>query len=287
VETKGIVEPPAMDGSRVYLLDGNGWLYAIERDTGKVLWKRVVDSEGPNQRPILADDGIVIHVGEKSIAYSGTSGDELWFHTEGEMPTGAISSTEDTLLLLNPKGRLSSLDSRTGKRKWTCSIELLPPIESDDPSIQVCRGVAVCLFGGSVFGVSMNTGRLMWSRSLGGVANGWVASGEDYVIVVLADGSCVRIDPQSGSQIWVSRVEGSRFPFSRPVVDKGRIYFGSGDGRIHVLGLRDGYKIQTFDFPVGGSSLGPSLLICNGHLVIWSLATPICIFKVDRADPER
>ena len=71
------------------------------------------------------------------------------------------------------------------------------------------------------------------------------------------------IDAGTGKVAWTfgtrARVDSS------PVVAGGRIYIGSGDGRLYVLDAQTGKKISEFE---GGAGFSASPAIASGRVVI-------------------
>jgi len=54
-------------------------------------------------------------------------------------------------------------------------------------------------------------------------------------------------------------------PVSRPVVAAGRVYIGSGDGRLYVLDAQTGKKLSEFD---AGAGISTSPAVAGGRVVI-------------------
>ena len=73
------------------------------------------------------------------------------------------------------------------------------------------------------------------------------------------------IDEATGQERWTfmtqARVDSS------PAAADGRIYIGSGDGRLYVLDLESGDKLWEFDT---GAPLSASPAIADGKIVIGS-----------------
>ena len=73
------------------------------------------------------------------------------------------------------------------------------------------------------------------------------------------------IDAETGAMRWTfmtrARVDSS------PAAADGRVYIGSGDGRLYVLDLESGEKLWEFDT---GAPLSASPAIADGKVVIGS-----------------
>lgn len=98
---------------------------------------------------------------------------------------------------------------------------------------------------GALYGLSRQTGKILWKRKLGYLAASSPACNEKTVYAVLLSrrkgvnaGRVVAVSSTSGRTIW-SRNLASRSE-SSPLLLDGRLYFGSENGTIYNLRARDG-----------------------------------------------
>ncbi len=98
---------------------------------------------------------------------------------------------------------------------------------------------------GALYGISRKSGRVRWKRKLGYLAASQPAYGHNTVYVTLLQrgkgirgGRVVAVSAKDGHTRWSRRVR-SRTE-SSPLLDRGRLYFGSEDGTVYSLRARDG-----------------------------------------------
>ncbi|HEX6388138.1 MAG TPA: PQQ-binding-like beta-propeller repeat protein [Solirubrobacteraceae bacterium] len=123
---------------------------------------------------------------------------------------------------------------------------------------------------GALYGISRKTGRVRWKRKLGYLAASQPAYGHNTVFVVLLQrgrgirkGRVVAVSAKDGHTRW-SRKLPSRAE-SSPLLDRGRLYFGSEDGTIYALRASDGairWKAKASGAVKGG------LALANGRLFV-------------------
>ena len=153
VETGGDVSAtPAVDDERVYFPDWSGNLYAVDRDTGAVVWVRTITSY----------TGIP---GDKARATPAISGDTLVIGNQGPFGGG---------------GKVLGIDKNTGALRWATQVEDHPAaIITQSATIHagvVYIGVAsqeealsavvpdypCCSFRGSMAALDLRTGKVLW-----------------------------------------------------------------------------------------------------------------------------
>ena len=103
---------------------------------------------------------------------------------------------------------------------------------------------------GAVYAISKRGGKVRWRRDLGKLAASApaYADGRIYVTILARNGSknglVAALRAKDGARLWTkplpSRTESS------PLVDGGRVYFGSEDGTVYALRARDGGVVWRY-----------------------------------------
>jgi outer membrane protein assembly factor BamB len=204
--------PPVIGGKRLYVLNDSGKLLAINKHTGKVLWKRKLGA-----------------LAAASPAYSG----------------GTVYAV---LLQRTLKGRGSgfgrvvALDGRSGKIRWR--RELASRSESS-PLVADGR----LYFGsenGTVYAMDAGGGRVRWRYHAAGAVKGGLALADGRLYFGDYGGRVYAIRQDSGRQVWRSSTHGRRFGlssgnfYSTPAAAYGRVYLGNTDGRVYSFSARSG-----------------------------------------------
>jgi outer membrane protein assembly factor BamB len=135
------------------------------------------------------------------------------------------------------------------------------------------RSVFLLKNNGALYGISRINGRVRWKRKLGYLAAASPACGHDTVYsVMLARGKGIRagrvvaVDAGSGKTRWSrkipSRVESS------PLLDGGRLYFGSEDGTVYAMRASDGavrWRYRAAGAVKGGLALKDGVLFFGDY----------------------
>lgn len=108
---------------------------------------------------------------------------------------------------------------------------------------------------GNVYCLDLATGMVLWKYATSGEIRSTVCINGDQLIFISGDGNCYSLHRSSGQLAWKFATNGEKkyslFSFadyyqSTPVMEKGVVYFGSGDGNIYALNAADGRKLWSF-----------------------------------------
>ncbi|MEA2289731.1 MAG: hypothetical protein QOD55_1728 [Solirubrobacteraceae bacterium] len=107
------------------------------------------------------------------------------------------------------------------------------------------RSVFLTKNNGALYAVSRLSGRVRWKRKLGYLAASAPACGHNTVYTVVLQrgkgiraGRVIAVDARTGRTRWSRRIR-SRVE-SSPLLDGGRLYFGSEDGTVYAMRAGDG-----------------------------------------------
>jgi len=174
----------AWSKDRLYAATGYGQVFALDPDNGKVIWK--ADAPGPiHAAPTVAGGRVfAITIDNDLVVLSGEDGKKLWTHNGIPEPAGLLGGAS-------------------------------PAVEGE---------VAVVPYSsGELFGLTVETGRPLWSDNL-------ATTRTVDAVSALAD------------------IRG------RPVIDHGRVFAASHSGRMVAINLRSGDRAWQQEI---GSSHGP------------------------------
>jgi outer membrane protein assembly factor BamB len=201
---------PAVEGDSIYAADVEGLVMALDRTTGKVLWKE--DLELPVSGAVGAGYGLVL-VGTlkgEIIALDASSGEEKWRAKVSSEVLAAPAINGDIVLVQTQDDRLIALDADTGSQRW---------IFENTPAVLTLRG----------------TGSPVLTNSL--------------AIAGLSSGKVIALDTQRGIPVWEQRVAipQGRSELERVVdidggllLSGGNLYVVSYQGRVAALDMESG-----------------------------------------------
>ncbi|WP_246111133.1 PQQ-binding-like beta-propeller repeat protein [Terrabacter aerolatus] len=147
---------PAVDGTRVYVPDWAGNLYAVNRATGAVVWQRTISSytgiAGDKARatPAVTDSTIVIGTqgpfggGGKVLAINKDTGALLW-STQADSNAGAIITQSATVF---------------------DGVVYVGVASQEEAFSALTPGYQCCTFRGSMLALDLVTGRILWKTYL-------------------------------------------------------------------------------------------------------------------------
>lgn len=261
---------PAVTATRLYVGSGDGFLYALERATGKTIWR--FNAGSPVHASPAVAGGVVI---------AATLG-----------------------------GRIFAVDQSAGRVRWSMQTgDTLPrniaPAGGWDllVSSPVITGTTAVIGGrdGIVYALDVATGRVRWRGKTNGKIRGTPAISEGVVVVGSWDGRVYAYDLATGQEKWVNRTVGDTldlkaFGYDRraiqgsPAISGGQVFVGSRDGGLYGIDFKTGERqwraTHRGSWVVGSASAEPGRVIVgssDAHFVhavdpatgkdIWRLET--------------
>jgi outer membrane protein assembly factor BamB len=265
--TVGMPVGVAVAAGAVYVDDDNGYTYALNALTGKLIWSHY----GWNlmmSNPLVVDDSVFVSTGNPYFNYGNVkrylqgerptrgpglnsvyaldrrTGKELWaFHPMGEaMPTALYD--DGFLYIGTGDGHVYKLSVSTGKEAWKSDIASFVSMSS------VVAGPSLIFVGGTnpnfFYALDKQTGTIAWKVSIPGQAmtgmGDCTPAYQDGIVVqetVVESGdrdrpvsnAILALDAQSGRILWQKRLADGPIPpqmeTATPLIADGVVYAGS------------------------------------------------------------
>ena len=200
--------PPVIDRGFLYLLSDSGNLRAINKENGRVRWKR--------------------RLGTLAAASPAVGG-------------GLVYVT----LLRRPgsnNGRVAALDARTGRVRWSSNLSS----RSESPPLLDGGVVYFGDEGGSVYALRASNGHRLWRYRANGAVKGGPALANGVLYFGDYGGTVHAIRQRTGRRVWSSGTSGARLGlgsgtfYATPAVAFGRVYIGNTDHRMYSFVARTG-----------------------------------------------
>ncbi|MEM9063465.1 MAG: PQQ-binding-like beta-propeller repeat protein [Pseudomonadota bacterium] len=259
-----ITGAPIVVGGRVYTLDAEAQVSAIDASSGNVAWTVDLTPEGESGEDGfgggLASNGSRIFVttgfGEV-VALDAASGEEAWRYRASSPFRAAPVVDSGLVVAVSRANRAVALATGTGQLIWRIDGISATAGLLGGASPAASGGLVVLPFAsGEVIGAQMATGRRVWSAVLGGARRGLARSsisdvtGDPVIagrLVVTANqsGRMVAIDGQTGRRGWTRSV-GSVGPIW---VAGDSLYVVSDDATLQRLALGSGATIWRTELP--------------------------------------
>jgi len=245
----------------IFVGSGDGYLYNLDAATGRVTWR--ARTEGRIRgTPAVADGRVFIGSFDGRVyAFDAATGAQRWrFDTEGVKLNSANFGFDRRSIQSSPSvangtvfvgardGFLYAVDAATGTQRWRFDHK----ISWVNSSPAVSNGV---VFAGSSDGhfmqaVDAATGAERWRADIG-PAIIWSSPAVTDRYVYFGDGvGRLNVADMNGKVVATFRTSGAGGAgiFSSPVVDRGLVIFGSGDGGVYALRVADAPPVRRAVF---------------------------------------
>lgn len=263
------------DRKLVVVGTSKGEVLAFSAQDGKPLWQARVSSE-VLATPAVSDSGVVVRSGDNRVALFDEAGSRKWVYQRATpalsvRSVGAPVFADQFVFVGFPGGKVVALSLQHGAPVWEGVVALPKGATeldrvADVVATPVVDGRQLCAvaFQGRVACFDMGQGgALIWSRDISSAA-GLTLDGR-YLFVTDDAGVVYALDRQSGSSLWKQdKLKGRRV--SAPIVRRGVVAVGDGEGYVHLLSREDGAfvaRVNIDSSPISApmQSIGTSLLV--------------------------
>lgn len=221
-----ILAQPIIVGDRVYAMDVEANVRAMDVATGKRLWQA-------DLAPDDDDDGIL---------------------------GGGLAFNDGRIYVTTGFAQVIALDAATGKILWRRNVS--GPMRAG-PTVSDGRLFAVTV-ANELYALSVDDGRTLWTHigitEIAGLLGGGSPAVEGNIVVApYSSGEVVALRVQNGRVVWSDSLTSLRRtdPVSsiahirgRPVIDRGRVYVVGHSNRTIAIDLASGSRV--WEQPIGG-----------------------------------
>lgn len=285
---------PIIAGNRLYFIDNDGVFVALNKDTGKVVWKKQLGKLNASSPAYWRGTLLAVNLEPpQAMGVRARDGKVLW---KRSLPARAESSPlviGSTMYFGSESGDFFALNARTGKTRWQIKV---------DGGVKAAPAYSkgtlyVGDYAGQMYGIRAKDGAIRWKT--GDLGSG-LGSGRFYSTPAVAfgrvyagnvDGRVYSFDRQTGEIAWTfsagdyvySGVAAADGPRIKPSV-----YFGSHDKHVYALRADNGKLI--WKARPGGQVSGPATVIgtvayfstFSGNSTLgFNIKTGRRVFKID------
>ncbi len=233
----------ALDQGRVYVPVRDGWLMALDRETGVSAWTRQIDTSSP---PVVGNDAVYVVTTSMIHALDPATGEDraAWAQTE---PLAVPMTWHDGwLVTAQESGSISARQERAGQLVgWSRDLGS----KARHPAVAGDSAWFVSLEDGRVVALARADGATLWEVKLPGLLSE-PAIAPDRVLIGSTDNFFYTLDADTGELKWKWRgggdVIGAAF-------DDDRLFFTSLDNIIRSVNAGNGnqrWKKETGTRPV-------------------------------------
>jgi outer membrane protein assembly factor BamB len=280
---KFLKSSPVVSGNFVFLGGSTGNFYALDRVTGKEVWKKNI-GVGVDA-PALIQEGRV-YVGTKDgfmVCLDAQTGENKWsYETMGEIvgsPNIAAHPEDGRLLLLvgSYDNFIHCLDAKDGKLLW--KFETMNYINGT-PAIW---GKEAVVFGGcdaQLYVISLLDGQLIRQADLGAPIASSVGLIDRFGYVGNMDKSVQAIDLTTGQIVWT--YEPKNFPyFSSPALTDEWVIIGGRDKGLHGINRKTGSMVWRY---AARGRIDSSPVIVGEKVVVGTMDGKLCLIRLNSGE---
>jgi outer membrane protein assembly factor BamB len=201
--------PPIIVGDRLFVTRNDGQVVALNRNTGKAVWRRDMGYLAASS-PAYGDKKIVVTILERSKG-------------------GA--------------GRVAAIWAKSGKLAWSKPLAS----RSESSPMIVDHRVYFGTENGDVYAMRLNDGgSVQWKFHAAGAVKGGLALSDGKLYFGTYGGQVYAISQRSGKQVWHTGTSGAKFGlaagnfYATPAVAYGRVYIGNTDGNMYSFSAASG-----------------------------------------------
>jgi outer membrane protein assembly factor BamB len=265
-----------------------GDVIAMDLATGRPSWRTRVSSEVLS--PPTAQGGTVAvqAVDGRVLGLSVENGDTRWSIDRSE-PALSLRGTAAPLIISGAvitgfaNGKIAAIDLRTGRLLWETAVaeprgrsEIERLIDVDSPPLVVGNVLFAAAYQGKIVAVSLENGRILWSRDV----STYSELDADGTNLYVSDehGIVHALNLQSGVTVWTQEKLRAR-RLSAPAVRGKTVAVADYEGFVHWLAVEDGRFIARHQ--VRGGSVRSKPVATPSVLLVSSQGGVITALQIE------
>src|SRR6185369_8246111 len=226
------ISSPAVANGKVYFGSGDGNVYAVDAQTGQLIWK-FATKDVVHSSPAVVNNTVYIGSWDSYLyAIDAESGQEKWDYPTSKSWVNTTPAVRDGLVYAatSDSSRVFALDAKTGRLRFNFAAKAYvfssPALAADLAYIGSHNG--------KLYAIDAKTGKFAWEFQT-------EASKKDPLKVLNPDGSLRQeaFAPLFGDfedmYLDFNRFISVGAIFGSPAVDRGVVYFGSMDGNVYAV----------------------------------------------------
>jgi len=234
----------------LYFGAGDGQLYAVQPESGKVLWTYPLKAEGL-ARPLIKS-GVLYVLGGNNVAHAlnAKTGKLIWLYNRREASNisvrgGSQPAMAGELLLVGfSDGALVALNKTSGAVVWDANLNRAKRFRDVDATpIVDGNSVYISSYDGALYALAVADGRVLWTVDDGGYDEVVIAGNSIYYSS--STGKTMALDKGSGKTLWSK--ENPQGIATGPTLLKGVVIVGEMSGALRFLDSRTGDELTTFE----------------------------------------
>jgi outer membrane protein assembly factor BamB len=229
----------AVDNGRLYAATGFGNVVALDPESGKKLWEKLLEAPVRASPTAAGDRVFVVTLDGRFYCLAGADGGELWsargLPQQASLINNASPAVEGNVVVVPyPSGDLVALNVADGSSAWSESLSRTRTTSqttsmSDAARPAIDNGIVFAVgHAGRMVATQVATGERLWSLNVPSIQPPWVAG--ESVFVVDTGGQLMAITRQDGKIQWTAKLPGSGW--SGPTMANNTLWLTSVRGEL-------------------------------------------------------
>jgi outer membrane protein assembly factor BamB len=268
----------AVDEGKVFVTSGYRFIAALDAATGKVLWKKPVDSPIHGAPSVAAGRIFAVDVDNQVSAWDENTGEVAWSYQAIVEPARILRASSpaiegDAVVTPFASGELVALRAANGNQLWnqvlshTSRTSALSEIRDIAGRPVIYRGDVYAVSHSGVFSaVDLRTGEKRWDIPVASINSPWPAG--DVVYIADKTGQVMAVNRDNGQVYWIkdlnekrSRKEGGFAHIGRhvahpvwtgPLLASGRLVLVDDWGEVVALDAKTGEQVKSLNIKDAG-----------------------------------
>jgi len=234
----------------LYFGAGDGQLYCVQVEDGKVVWTYPLKAEGLARPTVRAGTLYVLGGNNVVHALNSKTGKLLWVYNRREVSNISIRGGSqplvagDLVILGLSDGALVALNKTSGAVVWETNLNHNKRFRDVDATpILDGETLYASSYDGSLNALSVRDGKILWSVENGGYEE--VILSGNTLFYSSTDGKTMALDKGSGKVLWSK--DNPNGVATGPTLYKGVVIVGEMSGALRFLDARTGDALGYFE----------------------------------------
>jgi len=158
---------PALSRGRVFFGGMNGTVYAVDENSGRVIWKRDLGLRVPTAVAVLGDSIYLGTIANRMYRLAADTGAVVAEYPLDARPLGSITTGDDAILVPVGTQLVLCLTSDLKTERWRKASQAWTIARP-----YVIQGTVLLGEQGKLYGFRLSDGRELWTEEVGGVIRG-------------------------------------------------------------------------------------------------------------------
>lgn len=264
----------------IYFGAGDGQLYAVQVEDGKIQWTYPLKAEGI-AKPLVHAGILYVLAGNNVVhAVNAKSGKLMWVYNRREAGNLSVrggsqpAMAGDLLIVGFSDGAAVALNRSSGTLVWETNLNRNKRFRDVDASPVVDgNNIYISSYDGALYSLRRSDGQVQWSVDDGGYDDALVQGSQ--LFYTSSSGKTMALDKASGRVLW-TRVNPKGIAMG-PVMYKGVLIVGEMSGALRFIDARSGDLLGQFE-PGRGVTSRPAVDTSNNE--VYFVSTDANVFAL-------